>query len=258
MGEIINNTLSWDGSHLGSYPINVITNRWMLEGIHYYGITLPNGIIYCMATCTRDLFPCIVEDIKVIFNIPRRGVHRITIGNDEYILYYVPISIKGDIIWETPLNRLDAKHPLRKNEKFKIEIQRLIAFCDILALCNTGEPSIRIRPWTNGEYIPINVNETNTSITKEIAYDYSILTKTLFLKWFGEETCISDIIRDMVHYRTPIGLPNIKGIEGDNLAIITSNIRGKIDGIIKRYDPGYIWYSCFIIDRLSRHLLNGS
>jgi len=263
---ILNNRLSWNGSHLGSY-MGIITHKWSLEGNCYYGITLPQGwspednipggIIYCMASYTKNLFPCIVEDIKTIFGIPRRGFHRINIDNKEYILYYVPISIKGEVIWETPLNRLDSKHPLRKNPLFRKEIQKIIAFCDILALTNTGEKSIRIRPGINGNYIPINVNESTTTIYKTDTYDYSILTKTLFSKWFGEETSIDDIVKEMVTHSSENKIPTIRGVEllTNNLTLISSEIRNKVNEIIKKYDINYIWYSCFIIDRMSRHLL---
>lgn len=262
---IINNSLKWDGSYLGSYT-SVFTHQWSVEGIKYYGITLPQGwskeitggIIYCTATCTKDIFPCIVEDIKSIFGLPRRGIHRITIDNREYLIYYVPISIKGQVIWETPLNRLDSKHLLRQDPIFRKEVQKIIAFCDILALSSTGEPSIRIRPGSNGKFIPISVNESTTTISKGVDYDYSILTKTLFSKWFGEEISISNIVKEMVNYKSaygPIKIPLIKGMESNELVIISSEMRNKVDEVIKKYDTNYIWYSYFIIDRMSRHLL---
>jgi hypothetical protein len=289
--KILNNRLTWDGSHLGSYTC-VFTHQWMLEGVCYYGITLPQGwsknfntkdeipagIIYCTANCTKDVFPCIVEDIKDIFGVARRGIHRIIIDRREYIIYYLPISIKGEIIWETPLNRLDAKHPLRENSGFRKDVQKIIAFCDILALCNIGEPSIRIRPG-DCRFIPISVNESTTYTRKSTSYDYGVLNKTLFSKWFGEETPISDIVKEMVHYQKNgsdeflshlkdevlrckqnpyhITVPNISdiNISHDNLAIISSEIRNKVNEVIKRYDNNYIWYSNFIIDRMSRHLL---
>ena len=265
---ILNNRLKWDGSHLGSYR-GAVTHQWSLEGSCYYGITLPigwsqdhpAGVIYCTATCTKDVFPCIVEDIKSIFGVARRGVHRITLDNREHLIYYVPISVKGEIVWETPLNRLDSKHPLRHNSVFKKEVQKIIAFCDILALCSTGEPSIRLRPGVNNDFIPISINESTTAIKKSDGYDYSILTKALFSKWFGEETFIHDIVKDMVGYQltrnTEPKIPLIKGSELDrnDLAVITCGIRSKVDEVIKRYDSNYVWYANFIVDRLSRHLL---
>ena len=265
---IINNMLKWDGSHLGSYR-GVLTHIWMMDGIKYHGITLPdynNGIIYCTAVCTKDVFPCIVEDIKDIFGLTRRGIHRITIDNKEYILYYVPISSKGQVFWETPLNRLDSKHILRRNLEFKKEVRKIIAFCDILALSSTGEPSIRIRHGSEGKYIPISVNESATTIVKFSTgsdYDYSILSKTLFSKWFGEEISINHVVKDIITsctlaWASPTSnVPMIinPDINANNLVIISSEIRNRIDEIIRKYDSSYIWYSYFIIDRMSRHLL---
>lgn len=257
---ILNNRLKWDGTHLGSYPATAMRERWRVDNTRYYTIvlpqgwspTLPGGLLYSIALCTTDTFSCIVEGIKEVFGIARRGVHRITIGWAEYILYYVPISERGEAIWETPLSRLDQKHQLRKDESFRKEVQRTIAFCDILALSSTGEPQLRIRPHVNGGYIPISFNETSTVMRRNKGnetYGCSILSKTLFTKWFGEETSINDIVKEMTYC--------CSGHEAtsSNLAIICADIRGKVDKVIRRYDPGYIWYTTFIVERMSRHLL---
>lgn len=293
---VLNNQLKWDGSHIGSYW-KAITGKWTLEGIHYYRITLPigwskefpSGIIYCLAIKAKDLFPCIVEDIKDIFGIPRCGIHRINIDYQEYFIYYVPISTDNSLIWETPLNRLNSKHELRRDPEFRKEVQKIIMFSEILALEKTGEPSIRIRLGKNGLRLPISMNESTTTITKALDYDYSIMSKTLFLKWFGEETSMSDTLKEMINGMSepqpqfltnhqPDGLPKfqvdipfgisprgtrdfltipgaVKEINQNNLGIITAQIRSKIDTVIKRYDVNYIWYSNFILDRLSRYLL---
>lgn len=249
---ILNSQLKWDGSHLGSYW-KAITGKWTLDGIQYYRITLPagwseeyqSGIIYCLAIKAKDLFPCIVEEIKDIFGIPRCGIHRINIDYQEYFIYYVPISIDGNIIWETPLNRIDVKHPLRKNPEFRKNVQKIIMFSDILALGRTGEPAIKIRLGNNGVRLPISTNETNTTIVNQTDYDYSIMSKTLFLRWFGEETCMSNIVKEMVNYTEKV----------NNLAVLTAEIRSKVEEVIRRYDSNYIWYSNFILDRMSRYLL---
>jgi len=256
----LNNVLKWDGTHLGSY-VGVITQRWIGEGMTYNGITLPDGwgeedrnrggIIYCMMTMTKDTFPCIVEDIKSIFGIARRGIHRINIDNKEYLIYYVPMTVDGKIIWETPLNRIENKHPLRSNVKFRREIQKMIVMCDILALTGTGEASIRIRPGVNNEFIPISVNEKATTINKETSYDFSVITKTIFLKWFGETTSVNEIAKELLDN----SVKRYGMITEDNMVIITSEIRSNIEKIIEKYDVNYIWYSYFIIERISRYIL---
>lgn len=277
---ILNNRLKWDGTHLGSYW-KALTGKWTVEGIQYGRITLPSGwsrnstvnstvnstelpsgVIYCIIAKAKDLFPCIVEDIKTIFGLPRSGLHRINIDYQEYFIYYVPLSMSGELVWETPLNRLDGKHLLRKDPAFRKEVQKIIVFSDILALGRTGEPAIRIRSGSNGVYIPISMNESNTLISKAVEYDYSIISKTLFLKWFGEETSTSDVVKDIV-YAGSMAQGSMtqgsmtQGNDINNLTVTVSEIRNKVDTVIKRYDSNYIWYSNFIIDRMSRYLLMG-
>jgi hypothetical protein len=264
--RVINNILKWDGEHLGNY-IGSITQKWSMEGDNYFAITLPKGwkymgnemeqgIIYCMATNAKDAFPCIVEDIKQIFGITRRGLHRIKIDNKEYIIYYVPINIKGDVIWETPLNRLDSKHELRNDKEFKNKVQRLLLFCDILSLNKTGEPMIRIRPGADLTYIPINYNTESTIISRNDNYDYCIISKVLFMKWFGETASLDEIVKDMVGYKK-IKINSVIPIITNNgeLTAKCAEIRNKIDKIIEKYDGNYIWYSYFIVDKISRYLL---
>lgn len=262
MLRILNNILRWDGTHLGEYR-GVIKVRWEMGQCKYYGIVIPKlgeeegGIIYCIGTKTDDVLACIVEDIKDIFGLERRGIHRIKIDGKEHLIYYVPISTVGEVIWETPLNRLDGKHTLRKDEYFKKEIQRILMVSDIMGLMKTGETSIWIRPGSEGRYVPISINETKTEIVKETKYDYSILPKTLFLKWFGEHTDTDDIVKEMVYSRFMKrgNIPIIVGDEGDNLSIIMAEIRNKVERVIKKYDSGYLWYTNFIIDRMTRHIV---
>lgn len=263
---IINNRLQWNGDYLGEYS-GIITTKWTLKKIKYCGITLPQGwskdnllpggIIYCIFSRSKNMFPYIVEDIKTVFEINRRGIHRITIDKKEYILYYIPITLRGEVIWETPLNKIDSNHGLRKDDKFKVDVRRLVAFCDILALSNTAEYNIHIRPGTNESFIPINVNECSTTISRETEYDYSILTKSLFYTWFGEHISIGDVVKDIIYDQSlnnSFGI-QISQIDPDNIAIISAALRTKIDEIIKRWDANYIWYSSFIIDRMCRHLI---
>ena len=146
------------------------------------------------------------------------------------------------VIWETPLNRLDIAHILQTDPEFRRKTQKILAFCDIVALTATYNSNIRIRLDVNGEYIPINTNE---NVNETILPNLSILSKTLYQKWFGEDTIISDIVKDMVHFKC-----------GENeLGILTYIISTKIDTIIRKHDPTYIWYSQFIMRRLSAHLL---
>lgn len=251
METVLNNRLPWNGSHLGSYTSIIITNNWIFEGMQYHTLRLyaddnipMDGVLHCNIKATKDYFPCIVDEIKSIFNLPKRGFHRMMINNVEYIVYYIPVTITGEIISETTLNRLDKKHMLRKNPEFMRQVQELIIFRDILALTHTGEHSICLKTGVGGASIPISINEMSTSLVKGCSYDFSILSKTMFTTWFGEHTSMSDITKHMVGYD-----------HTSNLCILLFNIRNSIEIIINKYNPQYIWYANFIMDRLRRQLL---
>lgn len=241
----------WDGSHLGEFP-NLITHNWVCEGTTYHGLTFPDGnILYCIAKSTENKFPFIVEEIKDIFDLQRRGIHGIKMAGYEYILFYVPITVNSEIVWETPLNRIHNKHEIRVRPEFRKEIQKILMFAEILSLTSTTESTVWIRNGPGDEYIPIAVNENNTTINRKTGHDFSILTKVLINKWFGEETDLNDIVKEMIHYREYVTIPTIGG---DNRAIVLMKLRTQIEEIINKYDKTFIWYTYFIIDRIARHL----
>ena len=238
--NILNENLPWDGSYIGTYPLSSILYKWKLEKTLYFKILLNDkDIIYCIPHKTKSKLPCIIDQIKEFFKIQKRGIHQIILGKSNYVIFYVPITKYGEIIWETPLNRLKKDHFLRKDPFVCKKIQYLIVFCDILALSNTEESFIRIRDYDN----IINFNFKINSLNKEEIYDFTIISKSLYKKWFGEENDIKDTVKEMFDYK-------------DNIDIISYDLREKINEIIKKFDSNYIWYSYFIIDRLSRYLLN--
>lgn len=261
MARILNNLLPWDSSCLGTFPKTIITFHWNTEGTKYYGLSLPlgwlndqpSGTIFCTMTRTKDVLPCIIEDIKPLFGIKKRGIHRITIGSYQYLIYYVPVTNNNELVWETPLSRLRDSHSLRKDPAFRKKVQQMIAFSDILSLKSTTEGAIRIRQDSGDQYCLININMSKTSIPDQTIYDFSVITKTLHSKWFGEVTLVSDVVKEMVHYQC--------GREGrvplqSNLSQITAEIRGRVEKIIEEHDSNYVWYTNFIMDRLSRYLLS--
>lgn len=256
--NILNDYLPWDGSHLGNYN-DVILKQWLRNGLTYYVITLPQGwcgtltdkqtqlkegILCCTAVNTKNVFPCIVEELKSLFGLTKRGIHRIIINEKSYVLYYVPITINGELIWETPLNLIDLRHSIRSDPLFRFEIQKIIAFCDLLSLTSTNESHILIRPGAGTTYVPINSNENSTTVVRAPNNDFSIISKVLFTRWFGEDTAIDSVVKSMVGY----------GIQ-DNVTVAITKLRDQMDNIIMKYDRTLSWYAHFIFTRVSKQLL---
>ena len=256
--NILNDYLPWDGSHLGNYD-DVIVKQWLTNGLTYYIITLPQGwcntltdkqtqlkagVLCCTGVYSKNVFPCIVEELKPLFGLTKRGIHRIIINEKSYVLYYIPITVNGELIWETPLNQLDLRHSIRLNPLFRFEIQKIIAFCDLLSLTSTNESHILIRPGVGTSYVPISSNESNTTIVRGSDNDFSIISKVLFTRWFGEDTPIDIVVKSMVGYSVQ-----------DNVTVTIAKLRDEIDNIIMKYDRKLSWYVHFILSRASKHLL---
>jgi hypothetical protein len=238
--------------------LEALVTSWRWEGVTYHGVKLAVGVVYCVALRKEGTLTAIIEDIKAIFGVTRRGVHRVTLGRTEYTLYYVPVDLQGRVVWETPLTQLDKNHPLRSDPQFRRDMRRLLLFCDLLSLGNTTEGTVRVRCGTAGSFVPVNYNE-NTTLMREQAYDYSVLGKKLLDQWFGEETSVAEATWEMMERpRTPsrqrAGIPP----PARSPSVITADLRSRLEAVIKSYNPDYIWLSYFIIDRMSRNLLSRS
>lgn len=260
----INNSLLWDNSHLGVFN-KVISDQRSIGMIKYFEITLPQGKIFCRMKRAKNLFPCILEEIKKAFDIPHQGIHRITIGKKEWLLYYVPISATGEVIIEDCLSKIENKNVLRKDQTFRGEVRKTIVFCEILSLSNTRESSIYLRQGVNNNYVPISINESLAKLNNATTHDFSILTKVLLTNWFEDEMTPSIIVKELIaaailkinnSFYNKLCSENKMDkyvSEETDLSVNISRIRYKIDEIIKEYDNNFIWYSFFIINRIMRY-----
>jgi hypothetical protein len=238
---------------LGSFDESVIFQHWTTDKIKYSGLRIESkGIIYGVLIPTENQLPCIIDAIKPLFGITKRGMHQLQIGSRRYIIHYIPVGPDRTVVWETPVSALDSKHPLRRDPDFRQKLQSLIAFCDILGLSQTGEYSFWIRPNSGvvGSYVPINVNHKIPSLMKAEIYDYSILTKVLIDRWIGEDLPIADIVKSMVNFNQGAGPSDAR-----DLVTVSTILRDQISAVIRHFDPNYIWYTNFIMDRLTRYLL---
>lgn len=237
MEKILNEILTWDGAHLGVYPETAIIYKEKIYDREYCCIQLTDGRVYGMLVQTKNMLPCIIDELRPLFNIERRGLHRIKLNRKEYVIYYTPLSTHEKIIPDLPLNKIDKPERLRK------EIQNAIVFCDVLSLANTGIQSLRVR-----DTKVFNINDINTTVTRpNQIYDYSIISGPLFNKWFGEQASLTDICWNMI-------CPNIINENADETHIVLSSLRSAVQNVINKYDPNYIWLSYFIIDRLRRRI----
>ena len=240
MSELLNNLLSWDGSDIGE---GAILSSWSSYADTYYLIYChTQGHIVCQANRTNSCFPCIIEDIRVLFNLPKRGTHRITIGGYQWILYYVPLSSNGaTTYWEVPLSELVAAHPLRSDEMFRAEMARLLAFQEVLSLTQTSERSIRLRTGDGQTYQPVSYSEGERTIKggKVVA----ILSKTIMSRWLGDH-CTYTAAAHLL-------LAHLEPYREDEWLDFCNVLRTEIERIVTHYDAQFLWLANCVVARLN-------
>jgi hypothetical protein len=98
--------------------------------------------------------------------------------------------------------------------------------------------------------VPINNNETRTTISKDTIRDFNILPASVIKRWFddiNDPIVIESMVADMLNYEP--------SKSSNEFEILLFDLRRRIDTIIRKYDPNYVWYTNFIMDRVSRYIL---
>lgn len=230
---ILNEILPWDGSNLGRYK-GCSQWSWKVEGRLYYGIHLPQGILYYCRKRYRNNFPLLVYHLTHLFGLSPRGVHLIELDGVKYFIYYVPY--RHNFLWhELSLSSLPITHFLRSSSNFCSAIRQIILLCDILNL-SVRESTIIIH-----DDIPFNSSDSDNLLSRgEIT-----IPGTLFERWFGELISPESVARNLLQQAT--------GENDSSLAL--QILRRKVECIIHTCDKDYIWYANCVLDRCARYIL---
>lgn len=250
MEIIYNSFLPWNNTHLGIFSEDAIVLHLEYKNLKYQKIRIEEGkYVYASLKRLKTKFPLILEDLKEYFGIPRRGLHQIKIGRYEYLMYYIPIDLNGNMIWEIPLNQCN--EPISK--EFSCMVRDFLAFCEILYLRNSNESNILIRLGALDKYIPIGKN-MNTFLTSRFDRNsiQSILSKTLYEKWF-KDISLKDSVANIIR-NTPVARNTT--LNSENLLAITFQIKSDVDKVVQKYDSNFIWLSHYINERIFS-ILNG-
>lgn len=221
---ILNNRIQWDGSHLGTFDKTIIVDEWFNDKIKYNTLAINNGIIHCQMKRTNDILPCIIDNLKPLFNLNQRGLHRITIANYNYLLYYVSIQnmqVAYDIKLKDVINE----------DKYKLEMQRVWLFCDLLTLKHTQEKNIYLRSGLNGQSYLINTNEKCLDFEQSLCQE--VLSEQICIKWF-DKVNLTEVVKSM-------------------LVVEITDYHDLIYEAIKGYSKEYYWLGTLILKRLNAY-----
>lgn len=185
----------------------------------------------CMIRTSKTNIPCLIDEIKTIFNLPKIGTHWCKQGGKVRILIKCPKTPEGYIKEEISLSEI--KNP---TNLLKLQVQETFAYRELLGVTCSYNSNINIREGKNGPY-PVSFYEPNMLVT-----DNKIIPFTVLEKWF-DETSIDQVVKRLCQ------IDNI-----NDLPTLLHTLRGKLDIIIDRVDKRNISFKFCIINRITERL----
>jgi len=218
-------TLTWDGSFLGEYSSSILGPKIATNK----GLTLRTIETECFRTtgclkCPRNTsIPCILDELKTCFGLPKIGTHRIRIGGRMYIMYHNQLS-------DWRLDKL-SKSQLEKIDKRKM--QRLIAFRFLLSIPNPQNSSFVLHP-SSGEIYSFNEPKTHLG-------EHTVDPTEGFINYWFEETDFRENILSI--------LP--KSAE-ESIANFLYSFRQQIEKVLERVDSDYVWLASYLVEKITK------
>lgn len=250
MSWIYNNDLPWDGTKLLNFEKSNIIYEIKDPNTKkkYLKINYNNFNILCMYRIIKDTSPCIYDEIMAIFNIPKIGTHYVYIGKKIYQLLNIR-TFYNTIKSETILSKVDKS---LINENFKSQIRNIYIIRDAIGLkTNDGDIILRIPNNNINNFSPSYAVGMKTYITNSELYYYneSTITEKAKTNWFSDKKGKEYDIR--YFSRSIFSIPKTE----NDIPSYISQIRIKIENIIKRIDRSFDFLSGLIITRIHDRLM---
>ena len=214
--------------YLGSYPLTVILDAFMINNEIYYKIDLRKKLPLICQLLPYDPFILIIENIKSCTNLNTRGMWKITINGTDYILSInTHKHNQCNVVYYAHCNNYKLNDYLIK------EMRKLLVFADIYGINNSD---IRVAEFDGSTYM--FCYNCKMKISKK--YNY-IPQNRLYNKYVDEvDKSLVDNISKKLLYKI---YDNDKDYDHENhQAVVRSMVISKITGIIREYDPKLICY----------------
>jgi hypothetical protein len=132
--------MQWNGSFIGVIKKSQILNIIKFKGDTYWKLTHNENTVYCLSKQSKNVYPCIIDELKPIFNIQKLGTHWCKLGSRIFILTRVLEINKDNINTDIRLNELQWSDPM-----FNEKIRMIFAFRELLGITVSTGNSIRVR-----------------------------------------------------------------------------------------------------------------
>ena len=222
---------NWDGSDVTDIISHSDIYEAVYEKIKYWVIKYKEITEICMVKTTKTNIPCLIDELKSLFNLPKIGTQWCRQGGKLRILFKCEKTSEGYIKETINLSQVTHCSPM-----LKLQVQEIFAFRELLGVTCSYTSSIHIRQGKNGIY-PISFYEPNM-----LTMEKTVVPETVISKWF-EQTSIDDVVKRLCKIQ-----------HLDTLPILLHTLRTKIDVIIDRVDRRAISYKSCIINRITERL----
>jgi len=176
---------NWDGSNITDFILNenIIIEEGKYNKKTYWKIIKDNVYEICLVKTSTNTFPCLIDELKIAFDLEKIGTHWIKFKSKIMILK--KLEIWGNIVLEElTLNKI------KFNKYLEAEVQKIFIFRELLGMTANFEKNIILR--NKGLYIkPISFNDNNMAPYSE----GKVIPETIINKWFKNSSLNEAILK---------------------------------------------------------------
>lgn len=237
--SITMNPFVWDGSDIGRLNEDelMLIGTSQKTGKKYWRITIGNFHTIAMIIRSPSSLPCVIDELKSIFGLPKIGTHRCRLpDSNKCILLRVAVDQRNNIVEEVPLDSITLESydvPLLES------IRRTLAFREALGIKKTTENNLWLRRDHTGNLCVVGSGESNVI---SLGSD-KVIKDILRERWFGvkEKPCPID---------QTIFMTWINAYDQEGLSSKLNSIREQVNVTIHRVDHKHIPYVSQIMTRI--------
>lgn len=129
---VLENELPWDGRYIGCWDKSVIVNEIKSKPYSTYTLNLCGNIIHCTMHPTRNLYPCIVDELAEAFGQPKIGTHSIRIKGKGLLV--MMRNHESDGAPPLTLDTYMKLYPERVNDQLRTRVEEIFSFRALMGL----------------------------------------------------------------------------------------------------------------------------
>ena len=186
--------------------------------------------VTCIVRNSTSILPCIIDEIKPVFNLEKIGTHWCKFKGKTLIFYKIQME-NGNILEDITLDNIGYKVQLEP------DVQKIFVFRELLGMSKNFESSIILRKrdyfFKVMSFYEPNMTPGDTK---------NVLPNTILNKWF-KNTDIDTVVLKMFNVDNP-----------ENIISVLLDLKSKLDKIAERVNKDAITYIDEIIARIRSRL----